>query len=247
VRAWLPYLSSAVAHGGLLATLHWACQGPAPAQYALQAGHAQIELLMSMPRDPAETPAVQITERVPPAEPMPVAALERRQVELPPRPVETVEATLLDARADVVAAPPPAVSPAEQSPADAPPPQPVERQPTERALTAATPAAYQTPAAVGATVDELPKKLPRNPAPQYPAAAYTAGQEGVVLVRVQVSAEGAVADVRLEESCGFALLDQSALATVRHWRFSPARRAGLAVAHEILVPVRFQLAARRPA
>jgi protein TonB len=97
---------------------------------------------------------------------------------------------------------------------------------------------------VGATVDELPRKLPRNPAPQYPAAAYTAGQEGVALVRVQVSAEGAAVAVGLEESSGFALLDQSALATVRLWRFSPARRAGLAVAHEILVPVRFQLARR---
>jgi hypothetical protein len=48
-----------------------------------------------MPRDAAVT--VQIPR---PAEPTPVAAMERRQAELPPRPVELVEATLLDARAE---------------------------------------------------------------------------------------------------------------------------------------------------
>lgn len=242
MRAWLPYLSSAVVHGGFLAALHCAWDAPLP-QYALEAGDARIELVWTQPREATETPAVQVAPEEPqehqPAEVPP----ERQAAEVPPP--APAEVTSPDLPAEVAVArasveePPPATS--EETPAE-----PLERQ-ALRVPVPATPAAFQPPAVAGASVDEMPQKLPRNPTPPYPAAAYTARQEGIVLVRVQVAATGLVADARLEESCGFALLDQSAVETVRQWRFSPARRAGAAVAHEILVPVRFQLAGRRPA
>ena len=63
-------------------------------------------------------------------------------------------------------------------------------------------------------------------------------------LRVVVDEEGAVRSARLETSSGDASLDQSALTTVRErWHFGPARRDGVPVECEVLVPIRFRLRA----
>jgi protein TonB len=62
-----------------------------------------------------------------------------------------------------------------------------------------------------------------------------------VIVRVQVTAEGAAAAVSLGRSSGHAALDAAALAAIRSWRFSPATRGGVPVAAEAEVPVAFRL------
>lgn len=80
-----------------------------------------------------------------------------------------------------------------------------------------------------------------NPRPAYPLAARRRGQEGKVVLRAQVTAEGHCAAVELKTSSGHALLDRSALQTVRQWRFVPARRGDLAVASWVEVPVTFRL------
>lgn len=82
-----------------------------------------------------------------------------------------------------------------------------------------------------------------NPAPPYPEAARRDRIEGVVLLRVQVRADGRVREVALHRSSGSALLDRSALAAVRRWRFEPAREDGVAVDSEVEVPIRFALQA----
>lgn len=64
----------------------------------------------------------------------------------------------------------------------------------------------------------------------------------MVLLRVAVSAAGEPERVALEQSSGHALLDDSALAAVRRWRFEPARLGPVAVASQVQVPVRFRLA-----
>lgn len=82
----------------------------------------------------------------------------------------------------------------------------------------------------------------RNPHPTYPEAARQAGLEGVVLLRVSVSAAGAVTSVRVERSSGHTALDQKALTTVRErWKFKPALWQGQRVASEIAIPIRFSL------
>ena len=60
-----------------------------------------------------------------------------------------------------------------------------------------------------------------------------------------VSAEGRVEKIALWESCGHALLDRAAIRAVKLWRFDPARRAGVAIAKEILIPIRFSPEKRR--
>ena len=80
-----------------------------------------------------------------------------------------------------------------------------------------------------------------NPKPPYPLAARRLGIEGRVVLRVHVLADGRCADVQLVRSSGSAVLDDSALTTVRRWRFLPATRAGTPVAASVDVPISFRL------
>lgn len=81
-----------------------------------------------------------------------------------------------------------------------------------------------------------------NPAPTYPAVARLKRQEGVVLLTIEVSADGRASRVRVEKSSGFELLDEAALKAVRRWRFKPARIGGVPVAARGRVPLWFRLA-----
>lgn len=80
-----------------------------------------------------------------------------------------------------------------------------------------------------------------NPKPPYPLAARRQGAEGRVVLRARVLEDGRCAEVRIVRSSGYALLDESALATVRRWRFVPATRAGTPVAASVDVPISFRL------
>jgi protein TonB len=124
-----------------------------------------------------------------------------------------------------------------------------EPAPDRPAATAAAPAlpapgpAPATPAAAAGPL--VPPRavagMAGNRAPAYPTQARDRREEGTVIVRVQVTAEGAAAAVSLGRSSGHAALDAAALAAIRSWRFSPATRGGVPVAAEAEVPVAFRL------
>lgn len=97
------------------------------------------------------------------------------------------------------------------------------------------------PAEAGAQVDELPSLSPYNREPYYPLDALQAGREGRVVLLVKITSAGRAADIRVARSSGTPSLDASAIATVRDWQFSPAKRQGRAVVHEALVPVNFRI------
>lgn len=81
-----------------------------------------------------------------------------------------------------------------------------------------------------------------NPKPPYPLIARRMGAQGIVLLRVHVRADGSVAEAKVKHSSGSALLDDSALRTVREsWRFMPARLDGVPVESWVEVPIRFVL------
>jgi len=81
------------------------------------------------------------------------------------------------------------------------------------------------------------------PPPSYPIAAIRAGEQGTVVLRVQVDAEGTPTQVAIERSSGSRALDAAARQQVmRHWRFVPARVDGQQVPAVGLVPVSFSLA-----
>jgi protein TonB len=93
----------------------------------------------------------------------------------------------------------------------------------------------------GAKVEQMPSKLPANPEPPYPTDAWLAGREGRVTVRVQIAPTGLVERADIEISSGWTSFDESALTTIRRWRFEPAKSGGAAVWAEVLIPIRFQL------
>ncbi len=81
----------------------------------------------------------------------------------------------------------------------------------------------------------------KNPAPAYPYAAIRQGQQGLVMLEVLVDKTGRPTRVEIHQSSGFALLDQSALWTVRRWKFDPAHVGFIPTNARIRVPIRFML------
>ena len=80
-----------------------------------------------------------------------------------------------------------------------------------------------------------------NPKPIYPPLSRRMGEQGKVLLRVFVSAQGAAEKVELQTSSGSPRLDSAAVNAVRAWRFVPARQGGQAVAAWVIVPIQFSL------
>ncbi|MFO0982927.1 MAG: energy transducer TonB [Planctomycetota bacterium] len=83
---------------------------------------------------------------------------------------------------------------------------------------------------------------PHCRAPLYPAKARRLGLQGVVLIELDVGADGAILTVSVVQSSGHELLDDEAVRTLRSWQCSPARaESGAPIAGKLRVPVRFQL------
>lgn len=152
----------------------------------------------------------------PPPKPMP----QRRPPVAQPQPVLAV-ATPAAAPANFVVAPQP----------PAPPPQPIAAAPV-----VAAPAAPVAVVAARFDADYL-----HNPKPAYPAVSRRNGEEGRVLLKVRVSAQGAALDVALSKSSGYARLDAAAAEAVARWRFVPAKRGDEPVDSSVIVPITFAL------
>ena len=133
----------------------------------------------------------------------------------PPRKTETVklETTRSEPLAEAPAAPP-------------------EKVPTT------PPAAAAVPAVTPARFDAAYLK---NPAPPYPPVSQRMGEEGKVVLRVLVSPQGTAESVEVKVSSGSNRLDDSALRTVRTWKFIPAKRGDVPLSSRVLVPIIFKL------
>jgi protein TonB len=136
----------------------------------------------------------------------------------PPRKAPVAPPPIMTAAPSVAAAPSFAVAPQ-------PEPRPVEVRPAPPAIVAAR-----------FDADYL-----QNPKPVYPAMSRRQGEEGKVVLRVRVSAQGASLSVEIKQSCGYARLDEAARAAVEKWRFVPARQGTEAVESSVLVPLNFTL------
>jgi TonB family protein len=84
-----------------------------------------------------------------------------------------------------------------------------------------------------------------NPKPDYPLEARQKGYQGEVLLKVEVLQNGRVGEVQVEKSSGYEILDQSATAAVKKWRFIPARKGGIAIPCWVKVPFKFRLRDKR--
>ncbi|MBF0447473.1 MAG: energy transducer TonB [Magnetococcales bacterium] len=83
-----------------------------------------------------------------------------------------------------------------------------------------------------------------NPKPRYPVLARRRGWQGLVLLRVEVDSTGAPLSVQIKQGSGHSILDDSAVQTVKSWRFIPAKRWGVAVRAFVEVPIHFSLVNR---
>jgi protein TonB len=201
--------------------------------WALQTGllrHA-IELVVPVTVLSEIIPAPQARVEPPPPAPKPVP----RTVEpVRPRPTPTPTPRSVAPAPQPVAVPDPSPAP------DAPTGRVGPQEPAPPVAAAAPPsAAPPAPARV-----ELPSSdadYLQNPKPVYPPMSKRLGEQGKVIVRVFIGADGAAQRAEISRSSGFDRLDQAALATVLKWRYVPGKRGGVPEAMWFNVPINFVL------
>ena len=193
---------------------------------------------------------------------------EDRLVEVPPQPLSVVLAPAAEIAVPAprhvppspravqpVLKPPPAPRP-EPKPAPQPEPKPVAPIQSE-SLPPSVPVAELTPppapalqsaaapsvlaAAERIVEPEYRAAYLQNPPPRYPLSARRNGEQGTVYLRVLVTVEGRAAQVAVERSSGFRVLDRAALEAVRDYRFAPARRGNKAIEKWAVVPIVYKL------
>lgn len=80
-----------------------------------------------------------------------------------------------------------------------------------------------------------------NTPPVYPPLARKRGHQGLVVLSVEVLADGRPGEVRIGRSSGYEILDNAAQKAAMRWRFEPGRKNGKAVRMLAEVPIRFVL------
>lgn len=211
------------AHGMLL----WAASIQ---RYDMPVAPVEQSILISLVAPESEVTQPRPVE--PPRVIKPVNRPIKKKVEKRPRPVEIEPLPQLVASAPEAeaSAPGPVTAPVE----------PIEPE--------AAQAMVEPDAPVEPVVLEEPIEQPRfnanyldNPAPSYPAVSRRLREEGRVLLRVRVDANGTPSQITLHQSSGFDRLDVRAAETVKRWKFVPARQGGTPVAAWVIVPIQFSL------
>ncbi len=80
-----------------------------------------------------------------------------------------------------------------------------------------------------------------NAKPIYPNMSKRLGEQGTVVLRVLVKADGTAGAVEVKSSSSFPRLDQAAMEAVKSWHFNPATSDGKAIDEWYQVPIPFKL------
>lgn len=184
--------------------------------------HVAVAMVLFMPVQQAIAPVEEFSTLIMTVPPKPIP-----DPPLPPKPDKPKTSTVLST-------PTPPIAPITL------PPDNIVDNTTDIGLPILPPVDIGEPPAIGMGFVELQADL--APAPVYPGQAITRNQEGRVVLRVLVDEHGRPAEVAVETSSGFRLLDEAALKIVRaRWHFIPAQRDGAAIVAWALVPIVFQL------
>ena len=100
-------------------------------------------------------------------------------------------------------------------------------------------------AAAGAVVPARPSRGSTNPSPDYPPDSRRRGEQGRVILLVQVEPSGLVRDLAVVGSSGYPALDAEAERTVRRWQFEPGTQDGTPVFSTVTVGITFRLQGER--
>ncbi len=207
-----------------------------PVTVPAQPQPVSVELVAATP---SVEPAPSIAETAPPEETVLPETVVPQEPEDAVKPVD--EDAITPAPPEKKTPPPvKKAAPAKRKPT----PQPVRQEPV--ASTSSAPSTTTAP--VTRAAQEAPLTPPlanadylRNPPPPYPEVAISRGQEGTVLLNVQVRPDGKVQTLTIQKSSGYPALDNAARDTVLRWSFVPARRGSQAVSGWVVVPVDFSL------
>lgn len=88
---------------------------------------------------------------------------------------------------------------------------------------------------------ELSVSCPERSAPNYPMLSRRMGETGTTVLRVELDEQGRVSSAHVATGSGFARLDEAALAAIKTWHCTPARRNGQSVRAVALQPFKFVL------
>lgn len=157
----------------------------------------------------------------PVAPPPPPPKIVPRVVPPPPAPVIATAPTPAPAPAAMVVPPPPA----EPAPPPAEPP---------------APAAPPAPP-VARTIPSTAVSYLEPPAPVYPLASRRMQEQGEVLIKVEIGADGRARQLTVSRSSGSPRLDNAALTAVRAARFKPYTENGVPLVVWTTVPIQFEL------
>lgn len=117
-----------------------------------------------------------------------------------------------------------------------PEPEP-EKKTINETVAAAKPA--QMPAGPVTLSSELSVSCPDLASPAYPALSRRLGEEGKLVLKVELDETGRIGTARIVESSGYSRLDNAALSAVKTWRCRPAIRDGHPVPAVALQPFNF--------
>jgi periplasmic protein TonB len=118
------------------------------------------------------------------------------------------------------------------------PPAPIAQPSVPVAAVASAPPA---PAPVKVVLPSSDADYLNNPKPPYPPMSKRLNEQGNVMVRIYIDADGLPQKAELQRTSGFERLDQAALAVVMKWRYVPGKRGGVPEAMWMGTTIKFIL------
>jgi periplasmic protein TonB len=225
------------------------------ALWAVQAYKVRMDLVDKVPAlvtrmlEPPKPPELKPPELLPPPLPVP------RPTPPPPEPKPAKAAPPPKMAQAPSPALPPSVAPVADAPTPAPLPLATSNPSAPNAPTgSATPAPVAPPVAAAPPAAKAPTPAPVLQLPSadvehadnqyrapYPKMSQRLGEEGRVVLRVMVGADGKPTSAAVAKSSGSEHLDRAGIDTVMRWRFKPGTRGGTPEAMSVLQPVDFKL------
>lgn len=154
----------------------------------------------------------------------------------------TAVATLPPAARHEVPAPKPIELPPEVRPEKALPPDPSDYKfPEPKVETKIQPSQPSQPSSLSQARVDAPPRPQRAIRPEYPKGARQRGEQGNVILEIEIGADGACVAAKVAVSCGFAELDAAAVKAALAARFVPAKTGNSPVSSVARLTLSFRL------
>lgn len=154
----------------------------------------------------------------------------------------TAVATLPPAARHEVPAPKPIELPPEVRPEKALPPDPSDYKfPEPKVETKIQPSQPSQPSSLSQARVDAPPRPRRAIRPEYPKGARLRGEQGNVILEIEIGADGVCVAAKVAVSCGFAELDAAAVKAALAARFVPAKAGNSPVSSVARLTLSFRL------